>query len=417
MRNSRSRARKLAAAGMLGGLLLVPSMIAGGAGLGFPPAATAVFGSSPLPVPGDVLRILAGFDDPRAEDLGVSGRLPEADTLSPELLAALAQQTTSPSTGAGPLASVPPGPLGIPGIVLQAYLNAAAQTEARCGMSWPVLAGIGRIESNHARGGWVDAKGTTLTPILGPQLSGGPGMAAISDSDGGRFDSDTTWDRAVGPMQFIPSTWVRYAVDGNADGNADPHNVFDSTLAAAHYLCAGGGDLRDPVALAAAIFRYNHSESYVRTVLAWASAYATGVTPLPPSSDGQAVPGTPGAPAIAAGPPPVVAAPPLTTPPSSSVAPTSTASPTSTRPPTSSTVAPTPTSPSTTTPPTTQPPPPPPPPSTTTTTDTCTTTTPPTTTTETTTTTTTPPPGCPTDAPVSGEPPAQPVTTTSMPAT
>jgi hypothetical protein len=412
MRNGRSRARKLAAAGMLGGLLLVPSMIAGGPGLGFIPVATGGFGSSSLPVPGDVLRLLARFDESRAEDLGASGRLPEADTLSPELLAALTQPT-SPSTDAGPLASVPPGQLGIPGVVLQAYLNAATQTEttnARCGVSWPVLAGIGRIESNHARGGRVDAKGTTLTPILGPQLSGGPGVAMIPDSDGGRFDSDTTFDRAVGPMQFIPATWARYAVDGNADGNADPHNVFDSTLAAAHYLCAGGGDLRDPVALAAAIFRYNHSESYVRSVLAWASAYAAGVTPLPPpSSDGQAVPGAP------TDLPPVVAAPPLTTPPppGTTAAPTSTASPTSaipttssitlTLPPTSPSAAP----PSTTTEPSTTVPP------TTTTSDTCTTTTSPTTTTETTTTSTTPPPGCPVEAPASGEP----TSTTSMPAT
>src|SRR5215470_14397686 len=398
MRNSRSRARKLAAAGMLGGLLLVPSMIAGGAGLGFPPAATAVFGSSPLPVPGDVLRILAGFDDPRAEDLGVSGRLPEADTLSPELLAALAQQTTSPSTGAGPLASVPPGPLGIPGIVLQAYLNAAAQTEARCGMSWPVLAGIGRIESNHARGGWVDAKGTTLTPILGPQLSGGPGMAAISDSDGGRFDSDTTWDRAVGPMQFIPSTWVRYAVDGNADGNADPHNVFDSTLAAAHYLCAGGGDLRDPVALAEAIFRYNHSESYVRTVLAWASAYAAGVTPLPSvGPDGQVAPDAPVVAALPVGPTspagslPGATTPPVTTGPGSTTSAASTPAawptiPKATTQPTTATPTPTP-APTTTLPPTT------------TTSETCPTATPTTTDTATTTTTTTP--GCPAATPTS----------------
>jgi Transglycosylase SLT domain len=414
MRNSRSRARKLAAAGMLGGLLLAPSMIAGGPGLGFLPVAVTGLGNLPLPVPGDLLRTPSRPGALRADDLGASGRLPEAHELPRDALADLAMPS-SPSTGAGPLASVPPGSLGIPGIVLEAYRNAAQRTEAtnaRCGVSWPVLAAIGRIESGHARGGRVDAKGTTLSPILGPQLSGGPGVAAIRDSDGGRLDADTVWDRAVGPMQFIPTTWARYAVDGNSDGNADPHNVFDSTLAAAHYLCAGGGDLRDPVTLASAIFRYNHSESYVRTVLAWASAYATGVTPLP-SAPGPVAPIPPVAaaplPGAPVGLPPAASTPPPITTPGTT---TSTAPSTSASPPPSPSPSPTttqsPTSPPTTTTPSQ---------TTTTTTETCPTTTT-ATTTETTTATSTPPPGCPVDAPASEEPTAtQAETTTSMPAT
>lgn len=424
IRNGRSRARKLAAAGMLGGLLLVPSMIANGPGLGLlPVTATGLSGVS-LPVPGDILRRLGGggFDDPAAENLGASGRLPEVETLPPDELAELAQPQPS-STGAGPLASVPPGPLGIPGVVLKAYLDAATQMEmanARCGVSWPVLAAIGRIESGHARGGRVDANGTTLSPILGPQLNGGPGIAAIPDSDDGRLDFDTVWDRAVGPMQFIPTTWARYAADGNSDGKADPHNAFDATLAAARFLCTGGGDLRDPVALAGAIFRYNHSESYVRTVLAWASAYATGVTPLPSlGPDGQQVPLPPGALAL----PAVPVFPTSPTSPTSSTAPAGSApgtatSPTTTRPgSTTSTASPTsPTSSTssttTTTSTTTETPTPTPeptttlPPTTTTTSETCPTATPTTTetTTPTETTTVTPPPGCPSGAPASAEP-------------
>jgi hypothetical protein len=412
MRNSRSRARKLAAAGMLGGLLLAPTVLTSGPGLGFLPAAATGLGSSPLPVAGDILRMLTGSDDPRGEDLGVSGRLPEADTLSPDLLAALAEPS-SLSTQAGPLASVPPGPLGIPGIVLEAYQNAANRTGAenpRCGVGWPVLAAIGRIESGHARGGRVDAKGTTLSPILGPQLSGGPGIAAISDSDGGRFDSDSTWDRAVGPMQFIPATWIRYAADGNSDGIADPHNVFDSTLAAARYLCAGGGDLRDPAALARAIFRYNHSETYVRDVLALAAAYAAGVTPLPPTTDGQVAAQAPIVQAAPSDLPPGTT-PPITTSPSDPTVPSSetTSSPSEITTPTGS-PTPEPTSPSSSVSETTPPP--------TTTSDTCATTTPTTTTETTTATTTSAPPGCPVEASASEEPTASPQeTTTSMPAT
>jgi len=190
---------------------------------------------------------------------------------------------TAPLTGA----DTAPGTAGVPGIVLAAYRNAEAALAAAdpsCGVSWPLLAAIGRIESGHARGGRVDAAGTTLTPILGPQLSGGPGIAAIGDTDRGGLDGDVTWDRAVGPMQFIPSTWARYAADGNRDGVASPHNVHDAALAAAGYLCAGGEDLRTPTGAAAAVLRYNRSQAYVSAVLRLAAAYAGGVAVLPDTS-------------------------------------------------------------------------------------------------------------------------------------
>ena len=82
----------------------------------------------------------------------------------------------------------------------------------------------------------------------------------------------------------LPGTWARYASDGKGDGVADPQNLFDSTLAAARYLCTGGLNLRDPAQVMAAILRYNNSMPYVQNVLGWAAAYATGVVPvdLPP---------------------------------------------------------------------------------------------------------------------------------------
>ena len=88
----------------------------------------------------------------------------------------------------------------------------------------------------------------------------------------------------MGPMQFLPGTWSRYASDGDGDGKADVQNVFDSTLAAARYLCSGGLNLRDQSQVMAAILRYNNSVAYARNVLGWAAAYATGVVPvdLPP---------------------------------------------------------------------------------------------------------------------------------------
>src|SRR5439155_10125138 len=99
-----------------------------------------------------------------------------------------------------------------------------------------------------------------------------------------KYDGDTTWDHAVGPMQFIPSTWRGYASDGNADGVSDPNNIYDETLAAARYLCSGGLDLTSIEVQRIAVRRYNPSDSYVDTVMAWATAYRGGVSQLPDST-------------------------------------------------------------------------------------------------------------------------------------
>jgi len=117
--------------------------------------------------------------------------------------------------------------------------------------------------------------------ILGPVLDGGPGMAAISDTDQGQFDGNTQWDRAVGPMQFIPGTWASFGADGNGDGIKNPHNVFDAARAAGEYLCSGGANLRDPQGLVQAVLRYNHSMDYVSTVLRWMQTYSQSTVTLP----------------------------------------------------------------------------------------------------------------------------------------
>ncbi len=178
-----------------------------------------------------------------------------------------------------------PGALGIPAIAMSAYRNAEQKMAVEapgCGLSWNLLAGIGRIESGHAGGGAVDARGTAVVPIYGPALDGTlPGNEVILQSSVG---NRVTYARAMGPMQFLPGTWARYASDGKGDGTADPQNLFDATLAAARYLCSGGLNLRDPAQVVAAILHYNNSMPYAQNVLGWASAYATGVVPvdLPP---------------------------------------------------------------------------------------------------------------------------------------
>jgi hypothetical protein len=342
---------------------------------------------------------------PPTNPLGATGQLPQQQELDPGLNTNLGDAASTPDASSV-LGGLPNGPLGIPGAALAAYQRAEQLEAARnphCHMDWALLAGIGRIESNHARGGAVDAAGNTLAPILGPVLDGSGGFAAIPDTDGGKWDLDSRWDRAVGPMQFIPSTWAEYAGVSNAKtyGAANPNNIYDAAFAAANYLCASGGDMSNPAQRAAAVFGYNHSDPYVANVLSWAKAYATGVETLPNNTDVPFVQPIPKAPYVGPTNPPPPPADPTSPPPTSttttSSSPTSTSTTTSTPTPTPTTDPSTSTSPTTTTssstPTTTNPPP-------TTTTPEC-----PTpasaapTSTTTPTTTVSVPPGCPTPAP------------------
>jgi hypothetical protein len=210
------------------------------------------------------------------------------------------------AAGAGATAGAGVAPAGgdrsIPALALRAYREAAAWAagfDPGCGLQWTVLAGIGRIESNHGMYGGAatrfSASGTVSPRITGPPLDG-QGVARIPDSDGGRWDGDTAWDRAVGPMQFIPSTWRRLGRDGNDDGVADPNNLFDSAVSAAAYLCLSvDGSLSDPAVLRQAIYNYNHSWPYVDAILGWARLYAGGVDVGAGAPSGPAAaPGTSG---------------------------------------------------------------------------------------------------------------------------
>ncbi|MFH8475651.1 lytic transglycosylase domain-containing protein [Streptomyces sp. NPDC018000] len=172
---------------------------------------------------------------------------------------------------------------GIPASIVAAYKKAEQTvdgSDAACRLPWQLLAAIGKVESGQARGGRVDANGTTFSPILGPVLDG-RGFAMIKDTDNGAYDGDSTHDRAVGPMQFIPSTWATWGQDGNGDGRKDPNNIYDAALAAGRYLCAGSRDLSIATDLDRAVLSYNHSDAYLRTVRSWFDYYQRGTHEIP----------------------------------------------------------------------------------------------------------------------------------------
>jgi hypothetical protein len=104
------------------------------------------------------------------------------------------------------------------------------------GLRWQVLAAIGQIESGHGRN-------------MGPSSAG-----------------------ALGPMQFLPSTWAFSGVDGDGDGKADIMNPYDAVPAAALYLCRAGA-ANGEQGLYDAIFSYNHADWYVKQVLDLAARY------------------------------------------------------------------------------------------------------------------------------------------------
>ncbi|HEV2783589.1 MAG TPA: lytic murein transglycosylase [Actinophytocola sp.] len=193
-----------------------------------------------------------------------------------------APQPQPGAVGADPLlawANRMAGPTTIPARALVAYGNAELVVRSAtpgCHVSWTTLAGIGRVESNHGQygGATLGADGRPSKPIVGVPLDGSAGVRSIPDTDGSAFDGDPAVDRAVGPMQFIPSTWRKWASDGNLDGRGDPQQIDDAALAAARYLCANGRDLATAQGWWAAVFSYNNSVPYGQKVFGLADGYA-----------------------------------------------------------------------------------------------------------------------------------------------
>ncbi|MAS03772.1 MAG: hypothetical protein CL534_03650 [Ahrensia sp.] len=171
--------------------------------------------------------------------------------------------------------------LNIPATALEAYAYAARVAHVEnpdCQLAWTTLAGIGMVESRNGtfRGATIAPNGDVTPPIRGVRLDGSNGNMRITDSGGGSPDGEPGFAQAMGPMQFIPETWRLYGVDANNDGIVSPDNVDDAALSAAGYLCNRGGDLATPKGWMTALWAYNQSDPYARSVRDWATAYAAG---------------------------------------------------------------------------------------------------------------------------------------------
>jgi membrane-bound lytic murein transglycosylase B len=167
----------------------------------------------------------------------------------------------------------------IPQRALEAYANAHAMMAAahpNCRITWVTLAAIAAVESKHGgfEGRTLEPDGRPSVPIIGIPLNGAPGVKAIADTDNGLLDGDKVWDHAVGPFQFIPSTWAKWRADGNRDGITDPQNIDDAALAAAQYLCADNRSLSSGDGWIRAILSYNDSIQYAQEVYGFAQSYA-----------------------------------------------------------------------------------------------------------------------------------------------
>ena len=223
------------------------------------------------PVPAEQLALAGGSTDLKTSaSVTAPGAavVPGAYAYPPAVRAVTADLTTRTTESQ----TVGGDTLPINNVLLAAYQRAAAAVPESCNLEVSLLAAIGQVESGNLANYDLNAENAVTPGVLGPVLDGAQ-FALIRDTDYGVYDGDRTYDRAVGPMQFIPSTWLRFGVDMDQDGRRDPQDIDDAAGATAAYLCFGGRDLGTDAGLRAGVFSYNHSSEYVELVLAWKAHY------------------------------------------------------------------------------------------------------------------------------------------------
>ena len=173
----------------------------------------------------------------------------------------------------------------IPDEAAAAYQRAAsvmAEARPKCHLEWPVLAAVGRVESDHGQvdGGTLGSDGTVEPARYGATLNGRRGQPEVRDTDAGALDGKRRWDRTMGPFNLLPTTWTVMGVDADSDGRRDPQDIDDAALAAAVVLCGQGHDLAKSPALTAALRNLNPADGYPRAVTTAAGEYATELQEL-----------------------------------------------------------------------------------------------------------------------------------------
>lgn len=158
-------------------------------------------------------------------------------------IGAIAGSTHSPDACESPVNGPPVA--GIPADYLALYRKAGGEY----GIPWEILAAVGAVESDHGR-------------------SKAPGIHSGENHAG-----------AGGPMQFLSGTWGTFSVDGNHNGKKDRYDPADAIPAAANYLRHNGA----PPKMRAALYAYNHSNTYVDNVLNRALKYKTTPTASAPT--------------------------------------------------------------------------------------------------------------------------------------
>ncbi|MBU8857244.1 lytic murein transglycosylase [Micromonospora sp. WMMB482] len=257
----------LVAVAATAGAVIVPAAV------GRPEPATEA-----LPEPSVPQTAAAPVTPPLPELTGLPGTAVPTGTPLPGATTAPVLPTGRPADALAGWAQRVSAVTGIPAVALQAYAYAElvlAQTNRACQLSWTTLAAIGYVESRHgaANGATLQADGRALPEIKGEPLDGKGGRSRILDTDQGVLDEDRVYDRALGPMQFIPTTWQEIGADADGDGVKNPHDIDDAALAAGLYLCKGGRNMTIPGDWWGAILSYNDVRRYAQAVFDKADEY------------------------------------------------------------------------------------------------------------------------------------------------
>jgi len=158
-----------------------------------------------------------------------------------------------------------------------AYTEIASRTaHPKCHLRWNTVAAIGSVESAHGTlgGAGLTESGVPNKAIIGPALDGTNGTRAIkATEESAEFTGDDEWDHAVGPFQFLTSSWQIYGEDADGDGIDDPFDIDDAAMAAANHLCDDDRDLSGD-GWVPAVYAYNNSLAYVKKVRSIATSFA-----------------------------------------------------------------------------------------------------------------------------------------------